>query len=337
MITTIITTYKRPKLLRRALASVLNQTYRSFQVHVYDNASGDETSDVVHEFMKQDPRVRYHCHPQNIGMMANYEFAMAQVETPYFSLLSDDDVILPWFYEVALKGFESSPDAAFSAASAIIMSEKGEIVRVPLDNWPREGRFEAPEGMIQMISKYPVPTCILFRKSVIDDVPIDCANPLTWDCDFLLRIAARHPIFVSKRPCGIFLSHDFSYSNAQDYGKWEQSLRCMGKKLENLGFLSTDIKSQAFELLGNDLKGSNRAFVLRNLFGGKFREACDYARIYRRNYGLNLSSFILSCTSMICYYFPPAIYLFFLIRRIKKARRSTEECAYKQYAQWLNK
>jgi glycosyltransferase involved in cell wall biosynthesis len=53
LITTIIPTYRRPKLLRRAIKSVLNQTYLHFQVCVYDNASGDETAEVVSELAKK--------------------------------------------------------------------------------------------------------------------------------------------------------------------------------------------------------------------------------------------------------------------------------------------
>ncbi|RKX41747.1 MAG: glycosyltransferase family 2 protein, partial [Thermotogae bacterium] len=64
LITTIIPTYRRPKLLQRAIKSVLNQTYPHFQVCVYDNASGDETAEVVAEFAKKDPRVKYYCHPK---------------------------------------------------------------------------------------------------------------------------------------------------------------------------------------------------------------------------------------------------------------------------------
>lgn len=336
MITTIIPTYKRPKLLKRALSSVLNQTYPNFEVHVYDNASGDETSDVVHEFMRQDPRVKYHCHPHNIGMMANYAFALNQVKTPYFSLLSDDDVIFPWFFEVALKGFESFPDAAFSAASTIIMSEKGDVIRVPLDAWTREGYFDAPQGVLEMISKYPVPTCILFCKKLIDEVPIDRANSLTWDCDFLMQIAARHPIYISKRPCGIFLHHEHSYSNAQDFEKWEQSLKCMSKRLDSLENLSADVKNLASELIVSDLKDRNGDFIRRALVNRKFREACDYAVMYRRNYGLNLSSLILLVVSRICYWVPFSAYLFYLIRKIIRMWRSDHQHYCKCYVKWLS-
>jgi len=53
LITTIIPTHCRPTLLRRAIYSVLNQTYPHLQVCVYDNASGDETAFVVAEIAKK--------------------------------------------------------------------------------------------------------------------------------------------------------------------------------------------------------------------------------------------------------------------------------------------
>ena len=82
-ITTVIPTYRRPKLLRRAIQSVLNQTYPHFLVCVYDNASGDETEEVVAEIAHRDSRVRYHRYPENIGLVRNFAYGAAQVVTPF--------------------------------------------------------------------------------------------------------------------------------------------------------------------------------------------------------------------------------------------------------------
>jgi len=71
LITTIIPTYQRPKLLRRAIKSVLNQIYPHFQVCVYDNASGDETEAVVREFTAKEPRIRYFRQGKNRGEAFN--------------------------------------------------------------------------------------------------------------------------------------------------------------------------------------------------------------------------------------------------------------------------
>jgi glycosyltransferase involved in cell wall biosynthesis len=63
-ITTVIPTYRRPRLLSRAIRSVLSQNYPHLEVHVYDNGSGDGTPQVVAELAERDPRVKYHCPPR---------------------------------------------------------------------------------------------------------------------------------------------------------------------------------------------------------------------------------------------------------------------------------
>jgi glycosyltransferase involved in cell wall biosynthesis len=335
VITAIIPTYRRPKLLKRAIASVLNQTYPLLQVQVYDNASGDETKEVVNSFALRDSRLKYHCHTENIGMMANYEYALKEVKTPYFSILSDDDLIFPWFYEVALQGLQKWPEAALSACSAMIMSEKGKIVRVPLDSWAREGYFSPEEGLLEMISKYPIPTCILFQQRVIDEFPIDKNNQLTWDCDFLLQISAKYPIFINKRPCGIFLHHDSCYSNTQHFEKWEHSYYGIIKRIEFVFSLSYQTKKIAIERIKNDVKLIHSAFVIHYLFNKKFKEAHDCALIFRKNYGFGYASLLLLALAKSCICFPFFIHLLCLIRSIKRMSKKEAYRSYLHYAQWV--
>ena len=71
-ITTVIPTYQRPRQLRAAIETALAQTYPHVKVLVCDNASGDETAEVVGEIQRRDPRVVYHCHKTNIGPMENH-------------------------------------------------------------------------------------------------------------------------------------------------------------------------------------------------------------------------------------------------------------------------
>jgi glycosyltransferase involved in cell wall biosynthesis len=334
LITTIILTYKRPKLLRRALDSVLSQTYPLFEVHVYDNASGDETPDVVQEFIKRDARVKYHCHAKNIGMMGNYEYALNRIATPYFSLLSDDDVVFPWFYEVAMRGFQSFPEAALSAGSTLIMSEQGKIIRVPLDFWSKEGLFPAPEGLLEMISKFPVPTCILFHQKVLQEAQIDKHNPLTWDCDFLIQISANHAIVIDKQPCGIFLHHDASYSNAQNLANWKQAYQSMVQRLTDFTQLSAGIKRSAVSLMQHDLKMINRAFILRALSQRQFKEAFRSAREFQQTYGLKAQSIVLLILTYLCQWIPSTLHLLLFAQKLKKMRNK-ESRLYRGYAKWL--
>ena len=59
-VTALIPTFERPKLLRRAITSVLNQSYGNVKVKIFDDASNDETQDVVVKMQQGDKRIIYH-------------------------------------------------------------------------------------------------------------------------------------------------------------------------------------------------------------------------------------------------------------------------------------
>src|ERR1035437_6506077 len=94
LITTIIPTFRRPLLLRRAIISVLSQTLCDLRVCVYDNASNDETETTVRSLQSIDSRIDYYRHPLDIGAINHFNFGLGKVESKYFSFLSDDDFLL---------------------------------------------------------------------------------------------------------------------------------------------------------------------------------------------------------------------------------------------------
>ncbi len=114
--TIAIPTYNRATFLRRSLHAALSQTQENVEVLVCDNASTDNTPDVVAEFGK---RVRYHRHDTNIGAFQNFFSAPALASGEYFSWLQDDDTIHRDFVKHAIEAFDASPEVqAYSCYSA---------------------------------------------------------------------------------------------------------------------------------------------------------------------------------------------------------------------------
>jgi glycosyltransferase involved in cell wall biosynthesis len=217
-VTAVIPTYRRPVLLKRAIESVLAQTHRELRVRVYDNASGDATEDVVRGLAAADARVTYHVHPTNIGATRNFQFGMRDVETPFFSCLSDDDVLFPEFYATALSAFDTAPDALMAIGSTLEFNADGKFLYAPLALWPRAGRFDPPDGAFAMLdNRHPTWTGIVFRTAVVDKVGIiDAEVGGPADLDFELRVAARYPFVVSFAPCAAYLNHATSVSAGED-------------------------------------------------------------------------------------------------------------------------
>ncbi len=106
-ISVIILTYNRAKLLPGAIKSVLNQTFSDFELIIINNASTDNTEEVIKSF--NDPRIIYKENTENNVLRArNIGFDLASGK--YVVPLDDDDEFLPDALETISNKFaELSP------------------------------------------------------------------------------------------------------------------------------------------------------------------------------------------------------------------------------------
>ena len=217
-VTLILPTYNRPTLLSRAIRSVLSSTYENFVLNIYDNASAPQTCDVVNDFIAKDRRVKYYRHDENIGALRNFAFGLSRVETPFFAMISDDDVPLPNFLDVPMQGFASQIEAGFSAGATLEVSDRGGLIFAPLSGWDRYGAFSGADGLQRLLDgNHPSWNTIVFRSAAIESVgPFDPTLGLVFDLEFTLRVAARFPFVVSSEPTGIFVRHGLSSTEFAD-------------------------------------------------------------------------------------------------------------------------
>lgn len=212
LITTIIPTFRRPRLLERAIKSVLNQTEKNVHIAVFDNHSGDETSIVVERLQKNYPNISCFIQPKQIKATENIQFGFSKVNTPFFSILSDDDFLLPNFYEIALNGLKKYSEAQFFVGSTLDVNQYERLLNVNALKWPTKELIHPPEGGFLQIQKYINWTGTLFRKKIAEQNKIDLeVNAI--DYDFMIRVSAKYPFVFSKQSCACFVQHQLGYSS----------------------------------------------------------------------------------------------------------------------------
>ncbi|MBI4114616.1 MAG: glycosyltransferase family 2 protein [Candidatus Niyogibacteria bacterium] len=94
---------------RRAIGSLLVQTYPHFELIIADDGSIDETSLICKEYADRDNRIRYIRHEKNQGQLANIYFVLRAAKGKYFMLASDDDIWEPHFIEKLIEPLEKNP------------------------------------------------------------------------------------------------------------------------------------------------------------------------------------------------------------------------------------
>ena len=95
LISVYIPTYNRLELLKRAVQSVQNQTYKNFEIIIVDDNSSDGTQDFLVGLAKVDSRIRYFFKDKNSGACVSRNIAINLAQGELITGLDDDDYFLP--------------------------------------------------------------------------------------------------------------------------------------------------------------------------------------------------------------------------------------------------
>ncbi len=137
-LTTIcIPTYNQAEYIGETIESVLGQTYPRFRLIIVDNASTDNTEEIVQSF--PDQRLEYIRNASNLGMTRNFNRCLELTQTKYMTLLSSDDKYHPTFLERCVQLVEMYPDLSFVHTGAFFIDGTGQL----------QGRSAPPGAEIQ--------------------------------------------------------------------------------------------------------------------------------------------------------------------------------------------
>ena len=196
LVSIIIPTYNRPCYLKRAIDSVLNQTYEPIEVIVVDDnnpesESRKETEHVMQEYAN-NPVVQYIKHEKNKNGSAARNTGAKFARGYYFCFLDDDDEFLPNKIESQLKCLNSkSDDYQICYSNYYRKNSKGKIVDVSREN--REG-FLCIECLKRNIFIQAGSNLLISRKAFSSINGFDETFRRNQDLEFLVRLNSLYKI-----------------------------------------------------------------------------------------------------------------------------------------------
>lgn len=217
-VTVFIPTYNRAHFLSGAIESVLAQTYDDFRLEVSDNASTDETPQVVERY--RDPRLVYQRQPENLGLLGNHNQFLRRVDTEYSLILPDDDLVGNRLLEETVAALDEQPRAGAVHAEFNLIDEAGDQLS-PRQNWTyglSEDTVESAEQFIRESMKWSCRICAstaLMRTSALPSDGMLAADFPAVDFGMWLRMAGAgwNFAFLARR-LGSYRIHGASHSAA---------------------------------------------------------------------------------------------------------------------------
>ncbi|MFN8460829.1 MAG: glycosyltransferase family 2 protein [Anaerolineales bacterium] len=127
LVSVVIPSYNQAEFLPATIHSVLNQTYQNFEIIVVNDASPDNTDEVMKQFA--DPRIKYIVHETNRRLPASRNTGMRASKGEIIALLDADDLFHPEKLEAHVKFLNERPDVGVSYNARYDLNHSAETIR----------------------------------------------------------------------------------------------------------------------------------------------------------------------------------------------------------------
>lgn len=192
MVSVIIPTLNRAPILKKAIKSVLAQTWQDFELIVVDDGSHDDTADVVAKFANRITYIRQ----ENRGPAAARNLGIKKSRRPFLAFLDSDD----WWdkEKLAIQLREMQQDPTY------LISHTQEV-------WYKNGSLLNQKKRHKKFHGYIFDRCLslcvvsvstaMVRRELFEEVGLfDEGLPCCEDYDFWLRVSAKHPFHLIDKP-----------------------------------------------------------------------------------------------------------------------------------------
>lgn len=126
-ISCIMPAYNAGKYLKVAIDSILNQTFKDFELIIINDGSSDNTEDIILSY--DDSRIVYIKNERNLKLMKTLNKGIDKAKGEFISRMDSDDQAHPSLFERELQEFEKHPDAGIVNILTNHMSEDGLRIR----------------------------------------------------------------------------------------------------------------------------------------------------------------------------------------------------------------
>jgi len=229
----IIPAYNRSSHIVPAIDSVIAQTFQDWELLIVDDASTDDTADVVRSFCNKDKRIALLQQPYNQERGAARNRGIEEANGTYICFLDSDDLFCDNHLATIFEHTRNASEDAMYFANSYLSVNGGEKAEklVP--------RFTPRSPFSYLLVYTPNPARVCIHAGILQNLRFDASIPGLEDLDLWLRIACQFPLCHIEEYTSVYNLHDECYTigDAQRYEKELTNFRYIFQKKELRGKL----------------------------------------------------------------------------------------------------
>jgi len=198
-VSVILTSYNHAKYLRHAIESALSQTFSDFELIIWDDASTDESWEIINSY--QDARIRAFRNPVNMHR-GNINRALEKAQGEYIAIHHSDDIWESEKLEKQVAFLDSHPEIGAVFSDVLVIDEQGDVLPAQTHPYqtifaqPNRSRHEWLNHFFYQGNALCHPT-VLIRKQCYQDAGVYRKNlGQLADFDMWVRLCMKYEIHV---------------------------------------------------------------------------------------------------------------------------------------------
>ena len=244
LVSVIVNCHNGEKYIKEAIKSILNQSYQSFEIIIWDNCSNDKTKEIVNNIV--DARIHYFYSAIKVTLYQARNFALEVAKGDLITFLDVDDL---WFKKklaMQVEKYKKNLNLGVIYSNYLIKYEKKN--KIKKRKW-----LQLPRGYISnyLLKDYCVGLLTIminaniFRK---DGYKFDSSYEIIGDFELMMKLSLRYEFDVIHKPLALYRLHDKNISNNKEreiseLTNWylKNKEKDEYKKLKNLDFFRCKI------------------------------------------------------------------------------------------------
>ena len=216
-VSVLMTNYNTAPYLDRSITSIINQTYKNFELIIIDDGSQDGSKKIINKY--KNKKIKKFFFKKNIGRINALKFAIKKSSGNYIAILDSDDTSNTNRLSTQMQFFKKRKELMLLASRVNFINEKNK----KLFSYPERNDAINFDEVIHFRNIFPFST-VIFRKELLKKVSLFSKKiKYAFDYDFIMRVKKRYKIYLIPKILGNFTKRENSLTYCKSFSNQRSS------------------------------------------------------------------------------------------------------------------